>query len=104
MKVRDYQHSRLLDVHRCSDHRGIKTIIDELSEKFISRKPSKNKAIKKKHLKFVLLNFYIAWLNDPDLNSAVHMTQSAYSDRTVFYKGKSRFNKLNIKVYDRNRP
>jgi hypothetical protein len=40
----------------------------------------------------------VAWLNDPDMNIAVHMTMGAFSDGTVFNKGKSRYNELNIKV------
>jgi hypothetical protein len=40
----------------------------------------------------------VAWLDKPDLNIAVHMTTAAYSDGTVFNKGKSRYNELNIKV------
>ena len=46
----------------------------------------------------VLLDLYVAWLIDPDLCIAVHMTTGAYSDGTVFNKGKSRYNELNIKV------
>ena len=98
MADRDYQHSRPLDVHRWSDHREINNLVDLVFEKFISRKAKGNKNIRKKHLKVVLLDLYVAWLNDPDLNIAVHMTMGAYSDGTVFNKGKSRYNELNIKV------
>ena len=98
MTDRDYQHSRPLDVHRWSDHREVNNLVHTVFEKFISRKAKENKTIRKKHLKLVLLDLYVAWLNDPDMNIAVHMTIGAYSDGTVFNKGKSRYNELNIKV------
>ena len=98
MTGRNYQHSRPLDVHRWSDHREINNLVNLVFEKFISLKAKENKTIRKKHLKVVLLDLYVAWLNDPDLNIAVHMTTGAYSDGTVFNKGKSRYNELNIKV------
>jgi len=41
---------------------------------------------------------YVAWNDDPNLNIAVHMHEGAYSNGTVFNKGKSRYNELNIKV------
>ena len=98
MTDRDYQHSRPLDVHRWSEHLEINNLVNLVFEKFISLKAKENKTIRKKHLKVVLLDLYVAWLNDPDLNIGVHMTTGAYSDGTVFNKGKSRYNELNIKV------
>ena len=98
MTVRDYQHSRPLDVHRWSDHPEVNSFVNAVFDRFLKKKIKENTSIKKKHLKLVLLDLYVAWLNDPDLNIAVHMTQSAYSDGTVFNKGKSRYNELNIKV------
>ena len=98
MTNRDYHHSRPLDVHRWSDHGEINNLVNAVFEKFISRKVKENKAIRKKHLKLVLLDLYVAWLNDPDMNITVHMTMGAYSDGTVFNKVRSRYNELNIKV------
>ena len=98
MTVRDYQHSRPLDVHRWSDHLEVNSFVNAVFDQFLKKRIKENTSIKKKHLKLVLLDLYVAWLNDPDLNIAVHMTQSAYSDGTVFNKGKSRYNELNIKV------
>ena len=98
MTVRDYQHSRALDVHRWSDHLEVNSFVNAVFDQFLKKRNKENTSIKKKHLKLVLLDLYVAWLNDPDLNIAVHMTQSAYSDGTVFNKGKSRYNELNIKV------
>ena len=70
--------------------------VDEIYDTFIHQK--RMLASRRSILKVLLLDLYIAWLNDPELNIAVHMTPSAYSDGTVFNKGKSRYNELNIKV------
>ena len=56
-----------------------------------------NKTIRKKLLKVVLLDLYVAWIDDPNLCIGVHMSPNAYSDGTVFSKGKSRYNELHIK-------
>ena len=98
MTDRDYQHSRPLDVHRWSDHPEANGFVDYVYDTYLNIQSNENQRIKKKNLKVVLLDLYVAWLNDPDLNIAVHMTPSAYSDGTVFNKGKSRYNELNIKV------
>jgi hypothetical protein len=98
MPERDYNHSRILDVHRWSDHREANLFVDEVYDIFLNRQEQENARIKKKHLKVVLLDLYVAWLNDPDLNIAVHMSPAAYSNGTVFSSGKSRYNELNIKV------
>ena len=97
MADRDYQHSRILDVHRWSEHPESNLFVDEIYETYIHQK-NNNKNIQKKHLKVVLLDLYIAWLSDPELNIAVHMTEATYSNGQVFSKGKSRYNELNIKV------
>ena len=98
MTDRDYQHSRILDVHRWSEHQEANLFVDEVYDTFLNRQEQENIRIKKKHLKVVLLDLYVAWLNDPDLNIAVHMSPAAYSNGTVFSSGKSRYNELNIKV------
>jgi len=97
MTVRDYQHSRILDVHTWSDHKEVSSFVDEIYDEHFNN-GSDNKRIQKKHLKLVLMDLYVAWVDDPDLNIAVHMAEAAYSNGTVFNKGKSRYNELNIKV------
>ena len=98
MTDRDYQHSRPLDVHCWSEHKEANQFIDYIYDTYLNNETNENKRIQKKHLKVVLLDLYVAWLNDPELNIAVNMTTGAYSDGTVFNKGKSRYNELNIKV------
>ena len=98
MTDRDYQHSRILDVHRWSEHQEANLFVDEVYDTFLNRQERDNPRIQKKHLKVILLDLYVAWLNDPELNIAVHMSPAAYSNGTVFSSGKSRYNELNIKV------
>ena len=97
MTRRDYEHSRPLDVHRWSDHPEVNAFVDRIYKEHIHESGT-NTQIKKKHLKVVLLDLYVAWSDDPNLNIAVHMSMNAYSDGTVSGKGKSRYNALNIKV------
>ena len=97
MAERDYQHSRILDVHRWSDYDEVNKFVDKVYDEYLNNPSNENQTIKKRHLKVVLLDLYVAWLNDPELNIAVHMTTSAYSNGTVFNNGKSRYNELNIK-------
>ena len=97
MTDRDYNHSRPLDVHRWSDYSEVNPFIDELYNNHI-KDIAENSRIQKKHLKLVLLDLFIAWIDDPELNIGVHMHEGAYSDGTIFSKGKSRYNELNIKV------
>jgi hypothetical protein len=97
MTDRDYNHSRPLDVHRWSNFPEVNTFIDELYNNHI-KDISENARIQKKHLKLVLLDLFIAWIDDPELNIGVHMHEGAYSDGTIFNIGKSRYNELNIKV------
>jgi len=94
---RNYLHSRILDVHIWSEHCESNIFIDNIYDRYFQTEKN-NKRIQKKHLKVVLLDLYVAWLNDPELNIAVHMTESAYSNGKVFLKGLSRYNELNIKV------
>ena len=98
MPARDYNHSRILDVHRWSDHPEANLFVDRVFDEYLTIEASENKRIKKKHLKVVLLDLYVAWLDDPELCIAVHMSPTAYSDGTVSLGGRNRYNELNIKV------
>ena len=94
---RDFQHSRILDVHRWSDHPEVNTFVD-LIYKDHTHYVGENTRIKKKHLKVVLLDLFVAWTDDPELHIAVHMEKGAYSNGQASNKGKSRYNALHIKV------
>ena len=80
MTDRDYQHSRPLDVHCWLEHTEANKFVDYVYGTYLNNQSNESKRIKKRHLKVVLLDLYVAWLNDPDLNIAVHMTTGAYSD------------------------
>ena len=72
------------------------TFVDSIYEQYFLTDKA-NKTIRKKLLKVVLLDLYVAWIDDPNLCIGVHMSPNAYSDGTVFSKGKSRYNELHIK-------
>ena len=89
-------HSRPLDVHRWSDHSEAtklrETVWDEyFKEAFppIEGKGNKAKSEPKKQFKVLLLDLYVAWLDDPELSIGVGMSNSAY-------KKNARYNALHI--------
>lgn len=83
----DLNYSRPLDVHRWSDHPEINSLVDKVYSSLPSS--SGNKKIRKKHLKVLLLDLYLAWSTDPDLKLAIKRDNNAY-------KAKSRYNELHI--------
>ena len=52
------------------------------------------KSVSKRHIKLVLLDLYVVWITDPDLNIAVTMTRDFYSKS--FGTNANRYNELNI--------
>ena len=48
MTDRDYQHSRILDVHRWSEHQEANLFVDEVYDTFLNRQERENARIKKK--------------------------------------------------------
>ena len=74
MTDKDYQHSSPLDVHRWSEHPEASNF---LYDTHLNIQSNNDKRIKKKHLKVILLDLYVAWVSDPQLNIAVHMTTGA---------------------------
>ena len=90
-----YDHSRMLDVHIWSDHPEVNIFVDAIYDAYFL---GGNEGIRKRHLKVVLLDLYVAWKEDPELCIAVHRDVN-------FYKARSRYNalhisKLTIKVID----
>jgi len=88
-------HSRPLDVHRWSDHPEATKLRDTIwnqyfKEKFlIGGQGNKAKSEPKKQFKILVLDLYVAWLDDPELSIGVGMSKSAY-------KTNSRYNSLFI--------
>ena len=91
----DRYHSRPLDVHRWSDHPEATKLRDTIwnqyfKEKFlIGGQGNKAKSEPKKQFKILLLDLYVAWLDDPELSIGVGMSKSAF-------KTNSRYNSLFI--------
>ena len=80
----DRWHSRPLDVHRWSDHPEIKVLTEQLYvecaintlDKAGNRKPKKTA---KDMLRVLLLDLYVAWLNDPVLALGFSKNNNSYS-------------------------
>ena len=90
----DPWHSKPLDVHRWSDHPEINTLVDDLWVKVVEpalggRSNNIGKSDPKKQLKVLLLDLYVAWLDDPTLSVGVSRNNNSYSVN-------SRYNALHI--------
>jgi len=89
------EHSRLLDVHRWSDHPEVNSFCTNIWERYFYQKfePTGKGNRPKKHpkyqLKVLLLDLYVAWRTDPELLISLSFTKSAY-------RGSTRYNKLHI--------
>ena len=83
---RDFDHSRPFDVHRWSEHPEANIFVDAIYEEFFT---GGNANIRKKHLKTVLLDLYLAWREDPTLCIAIARDVNAYEPG-------SRYNSLKI--------
>ena len=90
---KDYNYSRVLDVHIWSNYPEVNEFISLIYNAYFSNQNGK-KSIAKKHIKLVLLDLYVAWLDDPDLCIAVNMTRDFYSKN--FGADTTRYNELNI--------
>lgn len=78
--------SRLFDVHTWSDHPEVDAFVDPIYENyFIGRK----KEVRKRHVKVLLLDLYVAWNEDPERYIAI-------SRNSNDYKAKTRYNALHI--------
>ena len=88
-------HSRPLDVHRWSHHPEATKLRDTVWNQYFKEafpeggKGNKAASEPKKQFKTLLLDLYVAWLDDPELSIGVGMTNSAY-------KKNSRYNELFI--------
>ncbi len=67
----NYQKSRPLDAQGWSEHREANVFVDYVYYTYLNTQSNENQRIKKRHLKVVLLDMYVVWLNDPELNIAV---------------------------------
>jgi hypothetical protein len=82
----DLAHSRPLDVHTWSDHPEVNAFVDHI---YAHHFKGGNANIRKRHLKVILLDLYVAWTQDPTL-------KIAYSRNVNQYEPGSRYNALHI--------
>ena len=92
-KDRNYLYARALDIHKWSDYPEINTFVNDIYNEFFVSPNS----IKKKHLKVVLLDLYVAWFQDPKFHITVHLFEQAYNNGQVSIKGRNRYNETHIK-------
>ncbi len=90
------RHSRPIDVHRWSDHPEVKALVEEIWEHYLppqvkgkAKTGPKPKADRKKQLRVLILDLYVAWLDDPELNIGVSMSPNTW-------KTNSRYNALHL--------
>ena len=79
-------HSRPLDVHRWSSHPDATKLRETVWDQYFKDafpeggKGNKAKSEPKKQFKTLLLDLYVAWLDDPELSIGIGMTKSAYKE------------------------
>ncbi len=92
---RNIDYSRLLDVHRFSDHPEVNQFVNEFWQQHLSHYfPTKTRGPKaasspKLMFKVLFLDLYVAWLEDPNLCISISRRDSAY-------RVGSRYNLLHI--------
>ena len=86
VKAESLNFSRVLDVHRYSEHPEIKAFVDWIYNDHFG---TGNVEIQKKHIRTVILDLYVAWNESRAL-------KTAYSRNPNAYKAKSRYNEIHI--------
>lgn len=93
--IEDPWHSRPLDVHRMSDHPEISAIESLIWDRYLENEPLKENGGKRlkwkarRLLRVLILDLYIAWMEDPTLCIGVAMSTNSWDAR-------SRYNALHI--------
>ena len=94
------RHSRPIDVHRWSDHPEVKALVEDIWEGYLpwqitgktegkAKTGPKPKSEGKKQLRVLILDLYVAWLDDPELSIGVSMSPNTW-------KTNSRYNALHL--------
>jgi hypothetical protein len=92
--------SRPIDVHRWSDHPEVKALVGEIWESYLplqitgkpggkNKKGPKPKTTFKNQLRVLILDLYVAWLEDPELCIGISMSRNEW-------KANSRYNALHL--------
>ena len=86
VKAEELDNSQPLDVHRWSEHPEVNAFVDHIyAEHFASG----NAAIRKKHIKVLLLDLFVRWTVDPSLKTSLSRNVNSYEPGT-------RYNALHI--------
>ena len=86
-KAESLDNSRLLDVHKWSEYREVNRAVDFLYSEL--KLDGHIEGLAKKHIKIVILDLYVCWLEDDTKWIMYHRGKTKY-------KGSSRYNKLHI--------
>lgn len=92
--ILDPFYSRPIDVHLWSQHPEVRAWVEQIWDEHFKDMQSKRPGPKPKtpfktQLKTLILDLYVAWLDDPELSLGVSMSSNAYDTR-------SRYNALHI--------
>lgn len=94
-RIKNPWHSRPLDVHRWSEHKELVGVVDQVWQAHCSELAETGRSGPKPvqdfryQLRVLLLDLYVAWLEDPDLCIGVSMSENAWQTG-------SRYNALSI--------
>ena len=94
-EIEDPWHSRPIDVHRWSDHPEVIQFVDRvwdsgcLPQEVVGKPGPKPKMAFRKQLRVLILDLYVAWLEDPELCIGVSLSVNAW-------KTNSRYNALHL--------
>ncbi|MDQ2089291.1 hypothetical protein [Marimonas arenosa] len=88
--------SRRLDIHRWSDHPEVNAFVDMIFDTFFAGWKSD---VRKRHVKVLLLDMYVAWCEDPDLKIAYPRGSNAYKAKSIY--NELYISRLTIDVADR---
>ncbi|NIZ63510.1 hypothetical protein DL239_21370, partial [Sedimentitalea sp. CY04] len=93
-KIEDPWHSRPIDVHRWSEHPEVKEFVGRIWDKYlpaevVGKSGPKPKMAFRKQLRVLILDLYVAWLDDPELCIGVKLDVNAW-------KTGSRYNALHL--------
>ena len=96
LKGEELRHSRRLDVHRWSDHAEVNVFVDHIYERFFV---GGNAGIRKRHIKVILLDLYVAWCDDPTLKVSFSRSPNEYLAGSIY--NELHISRLSIPTIDR---
>jgi hypothetical protein len=98
-EIRNPRYSRPIDVHRWSDHPEVKALVEEIWQDYLpwqitgkqgeKRPGPQPKTSFKNQLQVLILDLYVAWLEDPELSIGMSMSPNEW-------KANSRYNALHL--------